>query len=211
MTDNINKILELLPDMYPDARPELIYNNAFELLIAAMLSAQCTDKRVNIVTKKLFELYPSPYDYIRLDKDELEQLIMPCGLYHTKAKNILAACEMLVDKFDGQVPANRDDLIKLPGVGRKVANVVISNAYSVPAIAVDTHVFRVANRLGLADANTPEKTEKQLMDNIPIELWSIAHHWLIFHGRRCCKAQKPMCSECALADYCKSYNQTDKK
>lgn len=207
MTDNTQNILKELASLYPDAKPELNYNNAFELLIAAILSAQCTDKRVNLVTEKLFAMYKTPRDFAQLQAAELEPLIKSCGLYHSKANNIIAACKMIESDFKGQVPHEHSDLLKLPGVGRKVANVVASNAFGTPAIAVDTHVFRVANRLGLAKATTVNTTEKQLMAAIPKDLWTIAHHWIIFHGRRVCLAQKPKCSKCSLAKYCKYHNE----
>ena len=203
MTDNTQKILAKLAELYPDARPELNYTNAFELLIAAVLSAQCTDKRVNMVTEKLFARYKTPESFAALTVEELEPQIKSCGLYHAKATNIIAACRLLVSDFAGEVPRTREELMRLPGVGRKVANVVLSNAFGVPAIAVDTHVFRVSNRLGLANASTVDKTEKQLMEAIPEDKWSIAHHWLIFHGRRVCHAKKPGCDTCGLKGLCK--------
>ena len=188
--------------MYPDARPELNFKNEYELLIAAILSAQCTDKRVNIVTDELFRLFSTPASLGALTYSELEPYIKTCGLYRMKAKNCVEACRMIVEMFGGKVPSTREELMMLPGVGRKVANVVLSNAFGVPAIAVDTHVFRVANRLGLARAKTVEKTEQQLMENIPEDLWSLSHHLLIFHGRRCCSAQKPKCETCGVRDLC---------
>ena len=203
--DNNAKILELLFELYPDAGPELNYSNAFELLIAAILSAQCTDKRVNIVTADLFRRFPDAESFAQLTPEELEPYIKTCGLYRSKARSIVGACKILVSKYGGEVPHTREELTELPGVGRKVANVVLSNAFGIPAIAVDTHVFRVANRLGLADASTVDKTEKQLMENIPQDKWSIAHHLIIFHGRRVCSAQKPKCEACALSPYCKAY------
>ena len=203
MTDNTPKILAKLAELYPDAQPELNYTNAFELLIAAVLSAQCTDKRVNMVTEKLFARYKTPESFAALTVEELEPQIKSCGLYHANATNIIAACRLLVSDFAGEVPRTREELMRLPGVGRKVANVVLSNAFGVPAIAVDTHVFRVSNRLGLANASTVDKTEKQLMEAIPEDKWSIAHHWLIFHGRRVCHAKKPECDTCGLKGLCK--------
>lgn len=206
MTDKATalRILAILHELYPDAKPELDYNNAFELLIAAILSAQCTDKRVNMVTAELFPMYSTPYDFADLSPDELEPHIRTCGLYRAKAHNITEACKLIVSEFSGRVPETREELMRLPGVGRKVANVVLSNAFGVPAIAVDTHVFRVSNRIGLANASTVDKTEKQLMENIPREEWSIAHHLLIFHGRRVCHAKKPKCNECKLNGICES-------
>ena len=204
MTQN-QKILAELQRLYPDARPELHFTNPFETLVATMLSAQCTDKRVNVVTEKLFKLYTCPADIARLTPEELEPHIRECGLYHYKAKNIVAACKVICEQYGGEVPGNWDALVKLPGVGRKTANVVWANAFGGDAIAVDTHVFRVSNRLGLADANNVEKTELQLQQAIPKSDWSKAHHWLIFHGRRVCSARAPKCEQCTLKDLCKDY------
>lgn len=199
----VSQILERLAGMYPDAKCALEHTNAFELLIATMLSAQCTDARVNIVTRRVYPTHNRPEHFAALTPEQIGEMIHDCGLWQTKAKNIQATCRILLDKHHGEVPSTREELIELPGVGRKTANVVLSNAFGVPAIAVDTHVFRVANRLGLADADTPEKTEEQLMKRIPKELWSQAHHWLIYHGRQVCDARKPKCSECPLLDFCK--------
>lgn len=206
MKKYITKILEILEKHYGGASTALTYKTPFQLLISTMLAAQSTDVRVNIVTKDLFRLYPNPEDFARLTTDELEDHIRTVGLYKTKAKNIIAASRMLADEFDGKVPADRDALQQLPGVGRKTANVVLSIAGKVPAIAVDTHVFRVSNRMGLANANNVLETENQLMDNIPREKWSDAHHWLIWHGRKICKARKPLCSACPVVDHCR-YDQ----
>ena len=207
MTDNTSEILRLLREEYPNAKAQLDYKNAFELLIAAVLSAQCTDKRVNIVTARLFEEYPTAEEMARLSPEELEPYIKTCGLYHAKAKNIIGACRMIVERFKGQVPRTMEELVMLPGVGRKVANVVLANAFDIPAIAVDTHVFRVSNRSGLANASTVEKTEKQLMEKIPQDMWKDAHHILIFHGRQVCSAQRPKCDICRLKKLCKYYNE----
>lgn len=201
----VQSILETLDRLYPDAKPGLVFHSPFQLLISTMLSAQCTDKQVNKVTQKLFVDFPSPQAFAALTPQELEPHIKSCGVYRNKAKNIVATCNILLDKFDGEVPRDIDTLQTLPGVGRKTANVVASNAFGVPAIAVDTHVFRVSNRLGLADAKNVDKTEKQLMQAIPKEKWSIAHHWLIWHGRKVCSAQRPKCEQCALAPYCKYF------
>lgn len=200
--ETVTEILSRLKTAYPDAKPELDYNNEFELLIAAILSAQCTDKQVNKVTEKLFKIYPDAAAFANAEQDELEKHIRSCGFYRMKAKNIIAASKMIVENHGGSVPDTIDDLTRLPGVGRKVANVVLSNAFGIPAIAVDTHVFRVSNRIGLAHAKNELNTEKQLMENIPKELWGIAHHWLIFHGRRCCHARGAKCSDCALYGLC---------
>jgi endonuclease-3 len=199
----VQPILDTLAHMYPDAKCALNHTTPFELLIATMLSAQCTDARVNIVTARMFPTHNRPEHFTPLTPDQIGDMIRDCGLWQTKAKNIHATCRLLLDKHGGEVPNCMEDLVALPGVGRKTANVVLSNAFGVPAIAVDTHVFRVANRLGLADAETPEKVEEQLMKRIPRELWSQAHHWLIHHGRQVCDARKPRCSECPLLEHCK--------
>lgn len=194
----------ILGDVYRDTKPALHFRNPFELLIAVILSAQCTDVRVNIVTERLFAKAATPQAIIDMGLEELQAEIKDCGLFRNKAKNIMAACRILVEEFDGQVPEDFDLLLKLPGVGRKTANVVASIAFGRPAIAVDTHVFRVANRLQLAVGETPLEVEKGLMAVIPKELWSQAHHWLIWHGRRVCKARKPLCTECPLGEVCPS-------
>lgn len=200
----IDEQLAILEKTYQGAIPELKFNSNFELLVAVILSAQCTDKRVNIVTEKLFKLANTPQQILSLGQPKLEEVIKPCGFYHMKAKNILLTCKMLIDDFDGNVPNNFESLIKLPGVGRKTANVVMSVAFNVPAIAVDTHVFRVANRLKLATGNTPLEIELGLQNVIPQNKWSEAHHWLIWHGRQICKAQKPLCADCPLQKVCPS-------
>jgi endonuclease-3 len=196
------EILKRLELHYPDAKPALHFRNAFELLIATMLSAQTTDKQVNGVTEALFEKAPDAYAMLSLSQSELEGYIKSCGFYHTKAQNLLATCRILVDKYGGDVPKTMEELTTLPGVGRKTANVVLSNAFGVAAIAVDTHVFRVTNRLGLAKAKDVLETEMQLMRGIPKEKWSNAHHWLIWHGRKVCSARKPSCGACFLFDIC---------
>lgn len=200
------KVLDILGGLYPNPETELNHSNTFELLIATILSAQCTDVRVNKITKELFKKYNKPEDYLKLTQEELGELIRSCGFYKNKSKHILGTCRMLVEEYGGKVPSTRKELMKLPGVGRKTANVVLSNAFSVDAIAVDTHVFRVSNRIGLANSDNVLDTEKDLMKNIDKSLWSQAHHWLIFHGRRVCKARKPLCEECSLTEYCLYYN-----
>lgn len=203
--EEIKEVLNILTEMYPEAKCELNYSSPFELLIATMLSAQSTDKRVNIVTNTLFEKYKTPEDFLSLSQNELEELIKTIGFYRTKSKNILGTCRILVDSYNSIVPDERDELIKLPGVGRKTANVVISNAFNQQAIAVDTHVFRVSNRIGIACSNNVNETEKDLMNNIDYDNWSLSHHLLIFHGRRMCKARKPLCDTCPLKVYCLYY------
>jgi len=204
-SDTANFIFNALQKMFPDAHCELEYNTPFELLIATILSAQCTDERVNLVTAALFAEAKTPEEIIALGPVELENKIRSLGLFHNKAKNILLACSVLIEDFAGQVPEEIDSLRKLPGVGRKTANVVVSNAFGIPALAVDTHVFRVAHRLGIAQGKTPEKVEEELMCMFPRERWSLVHHLLIFHGRRICIARKPHCEECPVTLACKAY------
>lgn len=197
------RILEILAHMYPDAKCELNYTTPFELLVATILSAQSTDKRVNMVTERLFPKYNTPEAFAALPYETLEEEIKEIGLYRSKAKNIIEMSRLLLERYDGQVPADREALEQLPGVGRKTANVVISNAFDIPAIAVDTHVFRVANRLGLVyRAKTPLESERQLMKNVPKEQWTATHHRLIHHGRRLCHARNPNCGECPLLGLC---------
>ncbi|MBD3223764.1 MAG: endonuclease III, partial [Caldithrix sp.] len=186
------EVLHHLYITYGETGTALKYQTPFQLLISTMLAAQSTDTRVNIVTKYLFKRYPKPADFIKLSTQELENEIKSIGLYKSKAKNILATCRYLLDHYDGRLPESREALMQLPGVGRKTANVVLSITTDFPAIAVDTHVFRVSNRIGLANADNVLETEKQLMKIIPEEQWSAAHHWLIWHGRKICKARKPI-------------------
>ena len=203
-----NEVLSELARLYPDAKPALEFRSPYELLVAVILSAQCTDERVNKVTRALFEKHAAPRDMLSLSQEELEKYIYSCGFYHNKAQHILSATRDILEKFGGEVPATLEDLRTLAGVGRKTANVVYAVAFGGDAIAVDTHVFRVSNRLGLAHASTPEKTEQQLMAAIPKDDWSKAHHWLIFHGRRVCHSQKPDCANCTLAKKCEFYQKT---
>lgn len=200
--EEIKIVIDKLLERFPDAKAELDHSNPFELLIATILSAQCTDVQVNKTTKPLFEELKTPEDYLKLSEEELGKRIRSCGFYKTKSKNILATCKLLIENYNGKVPGTLEDLITLPGVGRKTANVVLSNIFDTPAIAVDTHVFRVSNRIGLAHSNNVLDTEMQLMENIEKEMWSKAHHLIIFHGRRICKARKPLCEECPVNDYC---------
>jgi len=199
---NIKQILDILESTYKNTSTALKYKSPFQLLISTMLAAQSTDVQVNIVTKTLFRKFQTASELAALTVSELEKYIKTVGLYKTKAKNIKATSEILANHYGGDIPSTREELVKLPGVGRKTANVVLSIAKNVPAIAVDTHVFRVSNRLGLAKANNVLDTEKQLMMNIPKDKWSDAHHWLIWHGRKICKARKPLCEECPLAEIC---------
>jgi len=204
--ETFKSMLRLLEDTYPDAHCELNFSNPFELLIATILSAQATDKKVNQITERLFRNYKTPEDFLTLSLSEMEKAIKELGLYHNKAKNILATCRILVEKYQGEVPHDLEALIELPGVGRKTANVVLSNAFGIPALAVDTHVLRVSNRLGLAIGTNPDSIEKQLMSLIPREKWSHAHHLLIWHGRRTCAARNPRCQDCTLLSLCPSAN-----
>lgn len=206
--DTADKILEELARLYPDARPALEYKSPYELLVAVRLSAQCTDERVNKVTDVLFKEHNTPESMLKLTQGELERYIYSCGFYHNKAAHILSASRDIVEKFGGEVPSAHEDLKKLAGVGQKTANVVYAVAFGGDAIAVDTHVFRVSNRLGLAHANTPEKTEQQLKEIIPQSDWSKAHHWLIYHGRRVCHSQRPDCPDCTLKGMCEFYGKT---
>ncbi len=205
--DKRQEILCELAALYPDARPALKYRSPYELLVAVILSAQCTDERVNKVTEVLFKEYSTPAAMLKLTQEELEKYIYSCGFYRNKAAHILSASRDIVEKFGGEVPNDFDKLRTLAGVGQKTANVVWSVAFGGDAIAVDTHVFRVSNRLGLACADTPIKVENQLKQAIPQEDWSKAHHWLIYHGRRVCHSQRPDCANCTLKDYCKHYNE----
>ncbi|KAB2454906.1 endonuclease III [Bacillus sp. CH126_4D] len=200
----IRYCLDTMADMYPEAHCELIHDNPFELVIAVALSAQCTDVLVNKVTKNLFQKYKTPEDYLSVSLEELQQDIRSIGLYRNKAKNIQKLCQMLLDDYNGKVPEDRDELTKLPGVGRKTANVVVSVAYGIPAIAVDTHVERVSKRLAICRwKDSVLEVEKTLMKKIPMDEWSVTHHRMIFFGRYHCKAQRPQCEECRLLEVCR--------
>ncbi len=197
-----NTALAVLEELYYDSKPALLYRSPYELLVAVILSAQCTDERVNKVTAVLFENYSTPETMLTLSQEELEKYIFSCGFYRMKAAHILSASKDIIERFGGEVPRTVEELTSLAGVGRKTANVVYSVAFGGDAIAVDTHVFRVSNRLGLAKGDTPEKVEKGLNKAIPKENWSKAHHWLIWHGRKVCHSQKPDCGNCALQGVC---------
>lgn len=201
-TEKQNKMLALLAAAYPDAKPALHYKNPFELLVAVLLSAQCTDERVNIVTKELFAKAPTPSAMAELGEDAIREIIKSCGLYKNKAKNIAALSKILAENFNGEVPSDRESLESLPGIGRKSANVVMSVAFGIPALAVDTHVYRVSRRMGFSAGNDVRKVENDLLALIPEKDWAAAHHWLIFHGRRCCKAQRPLCDGCPVGELC---------
>ena len=202
-----DEILTQLEALYPDAVPALKFRSPYELLVAVILSAQCTDERVNQVTEKLFEEHNTQQKMLLLSQEELEKYIYSCGFYHNKAAHILSASRDILEKFGGEVPSTLEELRTLAGVGRKTANVVYAVAFGGDAIAVDTHVFRVSNRLGLAEGSTPEKVEEGLCRVIPKEKWSRAHHWLIYHGRRVCHSQRPDCEHCTLAHLCKYFHQ----
>ena len=195
-------VLDILDKTYPDARPELDHTNAFEMLIATILSAQCTDVRVNKVTEVLFKKYNTPEQFAALTEEEIGEEIRSCGLYKSKSKKIKESSRMICENFGGEVPQTLKELTTLPGVGRKTADVVLSNAFNHDAIAVDTHVFRVSNRIGLAHSDNVLETEKQLQKELPKKEWSLTHHLLIFHGRRCCIARKPKCDICKINKYC---------
>jgi len=202
MKQKTKRILNILKEVYPDAKCELNHNSAFQLLVATILSAQTTDKKVNEITEGLFSDYPDLESFMTLGNEELEEKIREIGLYRTKSRNLILMCNQLKEKFNGEVPKTMEELTYLAGVGRKTANVVLSNAFGVPSIAVDTHVFRVSNRLGLANSDKVLEVEMQLQKEIPKREWSHTHHLLIFHGRRCCTSRKPKCTECQVRDLC---------
>ena len=204
--EDINKILDILEETYPQAECALDHQNVYQLIVAVALSAQTTDKSVNQVTPALFEKYPTPYELAVADPEEVAQYIKRIGMYKTKSKNIVGLAKSLVENFGGQVPDDYGALVSLPGVGRKTANVVLSVGFGHQWIAVDTHVFRVANRIGLVHEKDVLKTELALMDRIPEERWSRTHHSLIFHGRQCCDARKPKCDQCPIVEYCEYVN-----
>jgi endonuclease-3 len=205
MQEKVAKIIKIYSGKYPDPETELNYSSSFELLIATILSAQTTDKQVNKVTKNLFNYFNKPENFVLISKTELEEYIKSIGLYHNKSKYIIETSKKLLKEFDGKVPDTREELMKLSGVGRKTANVVMSCAFTKNAFPVDTHVFRVSNRIGLANSQQVQQVEEQLMNLIPKKLWSNMHHWLIFHGREICKAQNPKCKKCELNQLCDYY------
>jgi len=206
--DKRREIFRRLAIAIPEPATELVHRSTFELLIAVILSAQATDKGVNIATTRLFPLANTPQAILALGLEGLERHIKSIGLYHSKAKNIMATCRMLVDLHDGQVPNTREALEKLPGVGRKTANVILNTAFSQPTIAVDTHIFRIANRIGLASGKTPLEVERKLLKTVPREYLQDAHHLLILHGRYVCVARKPKCDECVIHDLCEFKGKT---
>jgi endonuclease-3 len=200
------EIIERLKKEYPDAHCALVHTNAFELLIATILSAQCTDERVNIVTASLFRKYREPRDYLKVSPEELARDIRPTGFFRNKAKNIQGACEKITNNFGGEIPRSMEELLTLNGVARKTANVVLGNAFGIASgVVVDTHVSRVSQRLGLTGQTAPEKIEQDLQQLVPKKDWIIFPHWLISHGRKICQARKPKCAECFLGDICPSF------
>ena len=199
-------VIEYFKENMPSPTTELHYRNPYELLVAVILSAQCTDKRINMVTPALFEAYPTPFDMAKASYEDIFHFIKSVTFPNNKSKSLLGMANMLVDKYDGKVPSSIDELVKIPGVGRKTANVILSVVFNQAAMAVDTHVFRVSNRIGLTnDSKTPIETEKTLVKHIPKEFIATAHHWLILHGRYVCTARKPLCFECGIRPFCKHY------
>lgn len=209
MDERQSKVLEILNDRYGEIGSGLNFHNPFELLVATILSAQSTDVRVNMVTPGLFKKFPTPFEMSKVTEEELANEINSIGLYRNKSKSIIKASKMLVEKYNGEVPNERALLQELPGVGRKTANVVLCNAFHIPAFAVDTHVFRVSQRLGFANHKTVEGVEQQLMATIPRELWCDSHHLFIWHGRKICKAQRPQCESCCVKNLCPAADAID--
>lgn len=205
MTDKIKFIYDTLKEKFPSPSCELNFKNNYELLISVILSAQCTDKRVNLVTPKLFKAYPTVFDITKAKQKDLEEIIRPCGFFHNKAKNIIGACKDISEKFNGEIPNDYESLLSLSGVGRKTANVVLSVGFGKDAIAVDTHVYRVSKRLCLAKENTPEKVEKELQKVLPQNIWSEMHFLMVLFGRYWCKSQKPLCDDCKFKEICVYY------
>ncbi len=206
--ERFKKVINYFLENKPVAETELDYTNPYELLVAVILSAQCTDKRVNLITPEFFKRFPDSKKLSEAEVDEVFDYIKSCSFPNNKAKHLVGMAKMLYHDYNNIVPDDIEKLQKLPGVGRKTANVIVSVVYNIPAMAVDTHVFRVSERIGLTkNAKTPLETEKQLVKNIPRELLPIAHHWLILHGRYVCVARKPKCDECGISEYCKFYNK----
>ena len=211
LEEKYRNVYTILDNLIKEPVTELNYSSEFELLIAVMLSAQCTDKRVNIITDKLFKVYNTPYQYANLTIEELEKYISSCNFYHNKAKNIISMSKMLVSDYNGVVPSNHKDLVKLPGVGNKTANVMLAVAFNIPAFPVDTHVFRVCNRLGLTKASNVLECEKKMTSIYPKEVWGKLHHLILLFGRYYCKAIKPACQDCVLSSYCKYIKNAKEK
>lgn len=204
------KIIEVFDQLYADAECSLEYRDPLQLLISTQLAAQCTDARVNIVTKTLFKKYKNVYDFAAADLHELEEEIKSTGFYHNKARNIINCCKMLIEKFEGKVPGNLDDLLKLPGVGRKTANLVLGDVFDIPGIVVDTHAKRLSNRIGLTVNEDPTKIEYDLMEVVPKEHWGKFCHQLVYHGRAVCSARKPECGVCGIRGYCDYGQKTER-
>jgi endonuclease-3 len=204
--EKVRKILPILGKIYPGARTALNFKNPLELLIATILSAQCTDVRVNMVTGEVFKKYKSAEDWAKADIKEIESDIKSTGFYRHKATSIKSACAEIIERFDSRVPDTMEELVTLPGVGRKTANVVLGNAFGMPAIACDTHVIRLSRRLGLSENSDPVKLEFDLAEIVPKKSWTLFSHLLIFHGRNVCKARKPDCENCQISKYCPSAN-----
>lgn len=201
------EIFEILKKQYPDAKCSLNFSSPFEMMIAVMLSAQCTDERVNMVTEKIFSKYNTPEDFINLPLEDIEKMIHSCGFYKNKAKNIKLASQKILQDFSGSVPQTMDELLTIPGIGRKSANVIMLEAFNNPqGIAVDTHAKRISNRIGFSDKKEPEKIEQDLLKLFPKKYYYDANHILIWHGRITCKAQKPNCANCCIKNYCQSQN-----
>lgn len=209
-TKKQKEIIERLRTAYAGEGTALHFRNPYELLVATILAAQCTDKRVNMITEELFRVYPDARALAQAEVAQIEDYIKSCGLFRNKARSLSESARMLVEEFDGQVPHTMDELLTLPGVGRKTANVVLAFGFGIPAMPVDTHVKRVSNRLGLAHSEDPDEVEEELKKKFRKDDWSEAHHWLIWHGRRICKAQKPKCHECMVSDLCPASKSLDK-
>lgn len=210
--ERFEKVIEYFKENMPVAETELHYSNPYELIVATILSAQCTDKRVNLITPAFFDRFPTPQALAVAQPEAVFEVIRSCSYPNNKAKNLVGMAKGVMDRFGGEIPSDLKELQTLPGVGRKTANVVASVAFNTAAIAVDTHVFRVARRIGLShNAKTPLETEKQLMKHIPEELWAVAHHWLILHGRYTCLARSPKCAQCGISSWCKEFTKLNKK
>ena len=207
MKQDVLEIIKAVDELYVNPKCELVFSSNYELLVAVILSTQCTDKRVNQVTSVLFKEYNTPEKMITLSQEQLEEKIRSCGFFHNKAKHILDCSKDLLDKYNGEIPSNKKQLMALAGVGEKTANVVLATAFNVPAIAVDTHVFRVSNRLGLAKSKDVLKTQKQLEKVLPKDKWIKFHYALVLHGRYVCKSQRPNCETCGLKEYCEFYKK----
>lgn len=208
INERYSGVIEYFKENMPSPKTELNYSTPFELLVAVILSAQCTDKRINMVTPALFKAYPTAYELAKASQNDVFEYIKSVTFPNNKSKSLIGMANMLVDCYDGEVPASIDELVKIPGVGRKTANVILSVVFNKAAMAVDTHVFRVSNRIGLTNnSKTPIETEKTLVKYFPKELIATAHHWLILHGRYVCTARKPNCLECGIKEFCKFYHK----